>query len=51
MKKQELRHDWTKDELLEIYNSPLLDLVYQAASVHRAWHPAGMKCRFQPYCR
>lgn len=33
----ELRHDWTKEELMEIYNRPLLQLVYDAASVHRAW--------------
>ncbi|HEY9116257.1 MAG TPA: radical SAM protein, partial [Roseivirga sp.] len=34
----ELRHDWTKEEILEIYNKPLLDLVYEAASVHRKYH-------------
>ena len=33
-----LKHDWTKDELLEIYNKPLLELVYEAATVHRQWH-------------
>lgn len=33
-----LRHDWTKEELLEIYNRPLLELVYEAATVHRQWH-------------
>jgi biotin synthase len=31
-----IRHDWTKEEILEIYNTPLLDLIYQAATVHRA---------------
>jgi len=36
--KKALRHDWTKEELLEIYNKPLLELVYLAASVHREWH-------------
>ncbi len=30
-----LRHDWTADEIEEIYNLPLLNLVYRAASVHR----------------
>jgi biotin synthase len=29
------RHDWTKEEILSIYNTPFLDLVYQAAQVHR----------------
>lgn len=33
-----LKHDWTKEELLEIYNIPLLELVYEAATVHRQWH-------------
>lgn len=29
---------WVKEELLEIYNSPLLELVFRAATVHRAHH-------------
>ncbi|KAI0094582.1 biotin synthase [Irpex rosettiformis] len=32
------RHDWAKSEIQEIYNAPLLDLVYRAASVHRQHH-------------
>jgi biotin synthase len=31
-----LRHDWTLAEVREIHESPLLDLVYRAQSVHRA---------------
>ena len=31
----ELRNNWTKEEIAEIYNRPLLDLIYQAATVHR----------------
>ncbi|MBE7177475.1 MAG: biotin synthase BioB [Mucilaginibacter polytrichastri] len=31
----ELRHDWTTDEISEIYHMPLLDLMYRAATVHR----------------
>ena len=31
----EIRHDWTKEEIAEIYHSPLLDLIYRAATVHR----------------
>ena len=31
----EVRHDWTKEEISEIYHTPLLDLIYRAASVHR----------------
>ncbi len=32
---QKLRHDWTKEEIAAIYHKPLLDLVYEAASIHR----------------
>ena len=39
-KDKTLRHDWTKEEMLAIYSKPLLELVYEAASVHRAWHNA-----------
>lgn len=35
---REERHHWTKEEILEIYNSPLMDLLYKAATVHRTWH-------------
>jgi len=31
----EVRYNWTKKEIAEIYHRPLLDLVYEAASVHR----------------
>ena len=31
----EVRHDWTKEEISEIYHTPLLDLIYQAATIHR----------------
>lgn len=31
-----MRNNWTKEEITEIYNTPLLELIYQAATVHRA---------------
>ncbi len=34
----ELRHNWTRDEVVSIYNQPLMDLLYQAASIHREYH-------------
>ncbi len=34
----EMRHDWTREEILEIYNRPLMDLLYEAAGVHRLYH-------------
>lgn len=35
---EKLRYDWTKDEILAIYNKPLLQLVYEAATIHRTYH-------------
>lgn len=37
----EIRTDWTKEEITEIYNTPLMELVYQAATVHREHHATG----------
>ncbi len=34
----EIRHNWTKEEIMEIYNLPIMDLLYRAASVHRENH-------------
>ena len=34
----ELRHNWTKEEILAIYNKPLMELLYEAATVHRKHH-------------
>ena len=31
----EVRYNWTKEEIAEIYHRPLLDLIYEAATVHR----------------
>ena len=31
----EIRNNWTREEIEEIYNSPILELVYRAATVHR----------------
>ncbi len=33
-----LRTDWTRAEIADIYNSPVLDLMYRAATVHRRHH-------------
>lgn len=32
---------WTQAEILEIYNRPLLELIYEAATVHRQYHKPG----------
>jgi biotin synthase len=31
----EVRHNWTTEEISEIYYSPLLDLIYRSATIHR----------------
>jgi len=33
-----IRNNWTRQEIAEIYNSPVLDLIYRAASAHREFH-------------
>lgn len=33
--KSEVKKSWTKEEIQEIYHKPLLELVYQAATIHR----------------
>ena len=30
-----IRHNWTKEEVLTIYNSPLLELIFRSSSFHR----------------
>ena len=34
----EVRHNWTKEEILDIYNKPLMELLYEAATIHRLHH-------------
>ena len=29
------KHNWTKEEISAIYNRPLLDFMYEAATIHR----------------
>jgi|SRR5579871_598225 len=35
------RHDWTIPEIEAVYTTPLLELIFQAQSIHRAHHRAG----------
>lgn len=32
-----IRHDWDKEEIRNIYQTPLLELVYRAATLHRRY--------------
>lgn len=32
-----VRNDWTREEVADVYNHPLLDLVYRGATVHRQY--------------
>lgn len=33
-----IRSNWTREEILAIYNKPLVELMYEAATVHRQFH-------------
>ena len=38
-----IRNDWSREEIAQIYNTPILDLMYRAATVHREFHDAVLK--------
>lgn len=33
-----IRNDWTKEEIQSLYDLPLMELVYEAATIHRQYH-------------
>ncbi|GLI63092.1 hypothetical protein VaNZ11_005994 [Volvox africanus] len=37
-----VRNDWTREEVSEVYSTPMLELVYRAASVHRMYNDPSM---------
>ena len=37
----QLRTDWTRDEIAALFDLPFTDLVFRAAEIHRAHHDAG----------
>ena len=34
----DIRNDWTREEIKEIYDSPMMELIYRAATVHREFN-------------
>ncbi len=34
----EIRNNWTREEIAGIYHSPVLEMIYRAATVHRQYH-------------
>ena len=36
----EIKNNWTREEIEKIYNTPVLDLIYQAATIHREHNDA-----------
>ena len=34
----EIRNNWTREEIAEIFNAPIMDLIYRSATVHRTYH-------------
>lgn len=37
----EIKNNWTRAEIQEIYDTPVLELIYKAATVHREYHQTG----------
>lgn len=37
---EHVRHDWTREEVLDLFNKPFMDLVFEAQGVHRRYHNA-----------
>jgi biotin synthase len=33
-----IRNNWTRQEIADIYDSPILELIYRAATIHRQYH-------------
>ncbi|MCS7162187.1 MAG: biotin synthase BioB [Bacteroidia bacterium] len=42
MEKPKVRSDWTRAEVAQLYQRPLLALIMEAAAVHREFHPPGV---------
>ena len=40
MRPDPVRTDWTREEIAELFDLPLTELLFRAAEVHRAHHPA-----------
>jgi biotin synthase len=40
-RQHDIRHDWTAEEVLAVYDRPLLELIAEAAKVHARHHVAG----------
>ena len=35
----EIRHDWTVQEVQDLFDQPFMDLIFQAQTIHRHYHP------------
>jgi len=33
-----IRNNWTKEEILNVYNKPMMDLLFEASTIHRQYH-------------
>ena len=38
MTREEIKHDWSVDEVMALFEAPLNDLLFQAQSIHRRYH-------------
>lgn len=37
----QIKHNWTREQIQKIYDTPILELIYKAATVHREHHQTG----------
>ncbi len=35
---KDIKYNWTRQEVLDIYNKPMMELLYEAATIHREFH-------------
>ncbi|HEY6162273.1 MAG TPA: biotin synthase, partial [Bacteroidia bacterium] len=38
---KDIRYNWTEEQIMEVYNTPLLELIYRAAAIHHQHQTPG----------
>ena len=38
---KDIRYNWTEEQIMEVYNTPLLELIYRAAGIHHQYQTPG----------
>lgn len=37
----QIRHNWTKEEISELYHTPIMELIFKASQIHHTFHEIG----------